>query len=497
MLCFETSRLSRRAKWLKQAFLAVVVSTSGAGIAFAQDIPAPAAAEQQEQISTGAQAADVAYREGEFEKAIEAASAAIKTNAQDHVAYYLRGSAKVEEGLISGNPQMIREGVADAREAIRIEGSGKADYHLPYLYGMINLATIENKPAHAETAVKVIDAVIGRAALTPDEEANLLYQKAMAFTVLQKTDDSIATLEQACKLSPNHMAAQMMLADTYVRAGKVTEAEAQFTKVVERNDDNPLAYNNRAMFRQAHGNLEGALGDFDKAAELEPAFFQALTNKGFALMRANRAADAIAAFDASLQVNPEQPGAISLRGTTKLNSGDLRGAAGDYRKVLEIDSRNPAAHADLGFVYFFARQYEAAAKSFANAQTVDPKMTFLNPWVFYSMSKGDAATANAKFASIAQKTPTQLTWPDRICLYLMDRLTAEQLLEAVHQTEETVREAQLTEANYFIGLKSLGAGDQSTAQPYLQKAATSKATNLSAHRGAKITLQVLGGSVTR
>lgn len=496
MVCFGFNARSRRAKWLKQAFLAVVVATSGAGVAVAQDLPVPSGAPAQS-ISTGAQAADVAYREGEFAKAIQLATAAIQTDAKDHVAYYLRGSAKVEEGLVNGNTQMIREGVADAREAIGIEGSGKADYHLPYLYGMINLATLEGKPAHAETATKVVDSVIARAALTPDEEANLLYQKAMALTVLKKTEDSIGVLEQACKLSPNHMAAQMMLADTYVRAGQADNAEAQFTKVIDRNPENPLAYNNRAMFRQAHNNLAGALTDFDKAVELEPAFFQAVTNKGFALMRSGKSAEAIAAFDQSLTINPEQPGAISLRGTTKLNSGDLRGAAGDYRKVLEIDNRNPAAHADLGFVYFFARQYEAAGKSFGNAQKVDPNMTYLNPWVYYSLSKNGDPSTNSQFASIGQKSPTQLTWPDRICLYLMDRITSEQLLDGAHKTEQNVREAQLTEANYFIGLKSLGAGDQSTAQPYLQKAATSKATNLSAHRGAKITLQVLGASVTR
>lgn len=497
MVFAGTTKKARRAAWLKQAFVAVAVATCGAGFAHAQDIPGPAAADTPS-VSSGAQAADLAYRSGEFEEAIKAATGAIQADRNDHIAYYLRGSAKVEEGLMSGNAQMVREGVADAREAIRIEGSGKADYYLPYLYGMTNLATLEGKESHAETTTKVVDSVIARSALTPDEEANLRYQKAMALVLLKKTDGTISELEEACKLSPNHMAAQMMLADTYVRAGQPDKAEAQFTKVIERNADNPLAYNNRAMFRQANGNLEGAIADFDKSVELEPAFFQAVTNKGFALMKAGRAAEAIAAFDQSIKMNPDQPGAISLRGTTKLNSSDLRGAAADYRQVLEMDGRNPSAHADLGFVYFFARQYDSAAKSFANAQKVDPKMTFLDPWKYYAMSKGpNAASAAGEFAAISKKLPAQLTWPDRIVMFLMDRLTEEQLVASANRENENIREAQLTEANYFIGLKSLGAGDQAAAQPYLQKAASSKADNLSAHRGAKITLQILGNTATR
>lgn len=493
MVIFGSTPKARRANWLTKALLAVTVATGG--VAFAQDLPVPEAAET---ISAGAQAADLAYRQGEYEKAIEAANGAIRTNPRDHVAYYMRASAKVEQGLETGNAQLVREGVTDAREAIRIEGTGKADYHLPYLYGMINLASMESKPSHAETSIKVVDSVIARAALNPDEEANLLYQKAMAYAVLDKTNEAIAEMEKAVKLSPSHMAAQMMLADTYVRVGETDKAEAAFTTVIERHPSNALGYNNRAMFRQSNGNLDGAIGDFDKAVELEPQFFQAMTNKGFALMRAGRTAEAITAFDKSLEMNPKQPGAISLRGTTRLNTGDLRGAAGDYRKVLEMDQRNPAAHADLGFVYFFARQYDAAAKSFSNAMTVDKNMTFLNPWMYYATSKSNANAASLpQFAGLASKPADQMGWPDRITLFLMDKITQDQLLGAANQTDAKVREAQLTEANYFIGLKTLGSGDRATAQPYLQKAASSNATNLSAYRGARLTLQALGATATR
>lgn len=499
MLFSGISKAARRRQWLKRTALVVALGTAGLNTGFAQDSIGPAGGSSQEQtVSAGAQAADVAYRNGEYQKAIDAATGAITADRNDHVAYYMRGSAKVEQGLATGNSQMIREGVGDAREAIRIEGSGKPDYHLPYLYGMINLAQMESKPSHAQTAIQVIDAVIGRASLTPDEEANLLYQKAMAYSVQDKSIEAIAELEKAVKLTPDHLAAQMMLADTYVRAGQAANAERVFSTVIERSPENPLAYNNRAMFRQSNDNLEGAIGDFDKAFELEPEFFQAITNKGFALMRAGRTAEAVSAFDQSLQVEPDQPGAISLRGTTRLNSGDLRGAAGDYRKVLEMDGRNPAAYADLGFVYFFARQYDAAAKSFTNAQKLDPKMSFLNPWKFYATSKQNPSAASTpEFAGIAQKQPAEMTWPDKITLFLMDRVSEEQLLRSAEQKDANIREAQLTEANYFIGLKTLGSGDRATAQPYLQKAATSNATNLSAHRGAKITLQILSNTATR
>ena len=460
--------------------------------AWAQSVP-PSAGAPAAGVSQAAQQADIAYRQGEYADAIKAADAAIRSDAQDHTAYYIRGSAKVEGGLASGDADMVRSGVADAREAIRIEGNGKADYYLPYLYGMTNLATLEGKPQHAETVVKVVDGVLGRAALGPDEEANLRYQKALAHMRLEKPDRAAAELQKAIKISPRHMAAQMMLADAYVIAGKPEQAETVFGDIIAAFPGNPLAYNNRGMFRQSQGDVDGAVADFDAAVKAEPTFYQAMTNKGFALMRAGRGSEAVAAFDASLKANPEQPHAVSFRGTTRLNSGDLRGAAGDYREVLKMDPRNPAAHADLGFVYFFAGQYGSADKSFANAQKVDPQMRFLNPWRYHAMaSEGQKAQADRQFGDVAQKSATQLTWPDRLTLYLMGRMDESQLLSAVDRTDAKIAEAQTTEANYFIGLNSLKAGNKTAAAASMKKAAATEATNLSAHRGAKLTLRRMG-----
>ena len=453
---------------------------------------AAASAQTAVQVSEGAQVADAAYRQGNYEEAVRAADAAIKANPGDHTAYYIRGSAKVEGGLAAGDAATVRAGVADAREAIRIEGNGNADYYLPYLYGMTNLATLENKPQHAETVIQVIDGVLGKAALGPEEEANIRYQKALAMMRLDRASQAAGELKQALKLSPKHLAAQMMLADAYVRAGQPQQAEAVFGQIIAAQPENPLPLNNRGMFRMSQDNLSGAVQDFEAAIRMEPEFFQAQTNKGVALMRAGKTAEAIAAFDASLKANPDQPHAISFRGTTRLNSGDLRGAAGDYREVLKMDPRNPAAHADLGFVYFFAGQYESAAKSFENAQTVDPQMGFLNPWRYYAMADKDKAAADQLFAGVAQKTGDQLGWPDKITMYLMGKMSEPQLMAAVNQTDAAVRTAQTTEANYFVGLKNLGAGDRSAAQQSFQKAASSDATQLSANRGAKLTLRRMG-----
>ena len=101
--------------------------------------------------------ADQAHRRGDHKKAIEFATGVLVENPNDHVAYYLRASARVELGIANRDAALVRLGIADTREAIRLKPADNLNYFLPYLYGMTNLASLENKKAHAEVAVKIAD----------------------------------------------------------------------------------------------------------------------------------------------------------------------------------------------------------------------------------------------------------------------------------------------------------------------------------------------------
>ncbi|MFG0240157.1 MAG: hypothetical protein ACF8CY_03750, partial [Gimesia chilikensis] len=63
--------------------------------------------------------ADQAQQQGDYNKSVQLASQVLQQKPDDHVAYYLRASARVESGREQGNTQTIREGVSDARESNR------------------------------------------------------------------------------------------------------------------------------------------------------------------------------------------------------------------------------------------------------------------------------------------------------------------------------------------------------------------------------------------
>src|SRR5690606_29690936 len=120
---------------------------------------------------------------------------------------------------------------ADAREAIRL-GKDNPLYYLPYLYGMTNLAIVENAKEHAEVSVKIADQAIGNAALKPDQKANLVYQRGLAKSFLGQADAAVADFQEATRLNPSLLAAYTAAADALVRSGKTDQAKAAYDRAV-------------------------------------------------------------------------------------------------------------------------------------------------------------------------------------------------------------------------------------------------------------------------
>ncbi|HEU4596777.1 MAG TPA: tetratricopeptide repeat protein [Pyrinomonadaceae bacterium] len=102
----------------------------------------------------------------------------------------------------------------------------------------------------------------------------------------------------------------------------------------------PEDFYNRGLDRQAQGDLDGALADFDKAIELN-------------------AADALA------HVN---------RGLLRRERGEAEGALKDFTQAVLIDPRAATAYANRGVIYLQRGQDKLAEKDFAEAVRLDPAL---------------------------------------------------------------------------------------------------------------------------
>jgi len=427
--------------------------------------------------------ADTAYRERDFPKAMQLCDQALAIAPADHVALYLRGSSRVEMGIFSGNVELIRSGIADAREAIRHEGKGKPEYYLPYIYGMSHLSAFEGKPVHATTARTVADSILERTDLTPEQRANLLYQRAQADLQLKDFPAAERDLQETLKLSPQHLAAYMLTAEVAAKSKSPAEAVAAYTKVVTTFPANPLVYNNRGMYLQSLGRTQEALADFDKAIQLDPKFMPSYINRGFTLLEGGNPVAAEAALTQALTIDPTQTGALSLRATARLDQNKGAEALEDYQHVVRVASGNPMAYADLGFAQFFTRDFSGALASLQSALKTDSKLRFLLPWeLACQLQLGQANPA--AYAEITKKPAESRDWVDNVVLFQLGQIDASQLLKSVNTNDENARASQLCEAYYFIGIELLRRGRDTDAMAYFKQATQNKLPKLSAYRGA-------------
>jgi lipoprotein NlpI len=359
---------------------------------------------------------------------------------------------------------------------------------------MTSLATLEDRPEHAEVVVTYATKVIGQSDIKEMDKAHLLYQRGRANVVLQKSDEAIADFAAAAKALPDQLSFRLELADAYARVGKSDEAIKTFEAAIKSFPDVPVVYNNRGMFLQRQGKPAEAIADFTQALELNPKFYFALTNRGFSLLKSGDAAAAENDLTATLKLNSNQPRAYGLRASARLSLGRIEEGIADHEKSVELDPKNPIAWADLGYARFFAGRYADSVKAFDKAIELDEGRRYLNPWRYLAMAKaGDGEAAKEKFAKLIQADASKRDWIDHLLVFLSGQIDGDTLIKSVN-TQPSVKTAQLCEAHFFIAEMQEMTGETDAAAEHFKMAIDTGAKQLAAYRGASFALKKVATS---
>lgn len=445
--------------------------------------PAPEHEAQREQATQ-------AYAAGDWQQVIDTASGILEKNDKDNIALHLRGSARIELGIVMGNAAMIRDGITDARQAISAASEPEFNYYLPYLYGMTSLTRLEDQPQHAQVTVNVAGQLLETATITAEQKANVFYQRGLAFAAMKQPVNATQDFKSAIGAFPQHLAAYMAMADAYAEAGQDAEVLQTYEQAAAAFPKEPLVDNNRGMFHMNRKQLNDAIRAFSAALQKNPKYDIALTNRGYVWLEGGRPAEAEKDLLASLQLNPNQPAVRSMLGTAKLVQGRWQEAVQDYDAVVKATPNDPIAHADLGFAKFFGRDYAGALTEFNAVIQISPEARFIDPWRTWTLLKlGRKAEATGIAQSSRGRGEKERNWIDWVILYHIGDITEADLINHVDRTEPAIQTAQLCEARFFIAEHQLNDGQrQEAANSYQQALATNK-RQLSAWRGASYALR--------
>jgi tetratricopeptide (TPR) repeat protein len=100
-----------------------------------------------------------------------------------------------------------------------------------------------------------------------------------------------------------------------------------------------LAYASRGVCLVRLRRDPEALGDFQRALQLNPRLAPALNGRGGVYFRRKQFRMALADFDAAIRNNPRFAQAYLNRAHAREAVGDLRGAADDRRREAELRTR--------------------------------------------------------------------------------------------------------------------------------------------------------------
>jgi Flp pilus assembly protein TadD len=154
-----------------------------------------------------------------------------------------------------------------------------------------------------------------------------------------KLDEAVVAYKAVLEKFPDVPEVHHNLGMVYIGKKDTASAEAALLKALELRPTYSDAASTLARLYQTTGQGEKALALMEKAAN-DPADARAQFNRGFVLMNAGKAEDAIKAFQAATTADPNLADAYYWMGSQMLNAGRNDEAIQAYEKYLSLKPGN-------------------------------------------------------------------------------------------------------------------------------------------------------------
>lgn len=158
------------------------------------------------------------------------------------------------------------------------------------------------------------------------------------------------------------------------RLGTLTEALAEYSKVIAEDPHHSEYYLHRAAVLWRLGRNADALADCERAMRASPPYPEPYYARAKLALEAGDAGGALADLDYVLDLDPELSDARVDRANVRLELGDLDGSQKDADAGLAIDPEHAELHALRGTIAHQLGRREEAHRSFAAALRFDPTL---------------------------------------------------------------------------------------------------------------------------
>jgi serine/threonine-protein kinase len=183
-----------------------------------------------------------------------------------------------------------------------------------------------------------------------------------------KIEDAITALEQAVLLAPASAETHLELGTAYRLAGRVDEAEELYQRAISRRPGYWRGHHRLAILFYRAGRFDAAMNEFRRVTNCAPNNHDAHNNLGGMLFSLGRLEEAEQEYQRSYEIDPDENyPAISNLGTLYFQKGRFSDAAAMYERALAEDDSDYQISGNLGYIYAWGPNPEAAVPHFRRA----------------------------------------------------------------------------------------------------------------------------------
>ncbi|MBS0263778.1 MAG: tetratricopeptide repeat protein [Planctomycetes bacterium] len=116
------------------------------------------------------------------------------------------------------------------------------------------------------------------------------------------------------------------------------------------NPKHAVSFYKRGLTRQARGDVDRALDDFNQAIRFDPQYAPAYFARGTIRQNKGEYDKAIADYDEALRLDPQQAAARAQRGIAWHQLGRYEKAIADLKEAIQQDAKHVTAHYSLAWL---------------------------------------------------------------------------------------------------------------------------------------------------
>ena len=211
----------------------------------------------------------------------------------------------------------------------------------------------------------------------PYIEPNILgyLQRGFIAQMENKLDDAITYYSEVISLQPDPSMlakAHAARASIYANKREYNLALSDFTKTIEEDPDEIIAYYGRGTIYGISGEHDLAVKDYTKALELDPEFAQVYIQRGTAYVANGEIDLALKDYKRAMELSPNDATAYVQRGIAYGRKGEIDMAIKDFTKAIDLKPEFAEAYYTRGAAYIEKNEFDSAISDCTQAIELDP-----------------------------------------------------------------------------------------------------------------------------